>query len=309
MSKAKSVCRDWEFVSKGTEISLGKFVSEYFTPLTLGLQTGVVSTEDTEEIWEAAKEEAMEKVKGRETRRARADSPMVVETEVEKSFWLSRSDGWVINRKTKKIMLLEFKRTSDCGESYFQDMRRVAEQQHVPILTGLRALAGERGWEIEVVPMVTGQRSVREKEWLEALRIFGIGKEHGQRILGRLGRTLLDEHEKLFGSYWRLTFGPSSSMARTYRFGPPDLLREVRRRGIERVGSCRRLRTSCPLYLLQFFYHIYLVFSPYYIWICSPPPVESRTTSGKAPPQRGARLIYTRNIHRDEILICLQEVG
>ncbi len=48
MSKAKSVSRDWEFVSKGTEISLGKFVSEYFTeyftPLTLGLQTGVVST-------------------------------------------------------------------------------------------------------------------------------------------------------------------------------------------------------------------------------------------------------------------------
>jgi hypothetical protein len=170
----------------------------------------VVSTEDTDEIWEAVKEEAMEKIKGRETRRARADSPMVVETEVEKSFWLNRPDGWVINRKTKKIMLLEFKRTSDCGESYFQDMRRlgVAEQQHVPILTGLRALAGERGWEIEVVPMVAGQRSVRE-EWLEALRI---GKEDGQRILGRLGRTLLDEHEKLFGSYWRQTFGPSSSM-------------------------------------------------------------------------------------------------
>jgi hypothetical protein len=33
MGKARSVCRDWEFVSKGTEISLGKFVSEYFTPL------------------------------------------------------------------------------------------------------------------------------------------------------------------------------------------------------------------------------------------------------------------------------------
>ena len=86
MSKAKSVGRDWEFVSKGTEISLGKFVSEYFTPLTLGLQTGVVSTEDTDEIWGAAKEEAMEKTKGRETRRARATSPMVDETEVEKSF-------------------------------------------------------------------------------------------------------------------------------------------------------------------------------------------------------------------------------
>jgi hypothetical protein len=74
---------------------------EYFTPLTLGLQTGVVSTEDTEEIWEAAKEEAMEKIKGRETRRARADSPMVVETEVEKSFWLSRSDGWAERADTE----------------------------------------------------------------------------------------------------------------------------------------------------------------------------------------------------------------
>jgi hypothetical protein len=70
MSKVRSVCRDWEFVSKGTEISLGKFVSEYFTQLTLTLDspTGVVSTEDTDEIWKEAKEEAMEKVKGRANR-------------------------------------------------------------------------------------------------------------------------------------------------------------------------------------------------------------------------------------------------
>ncbi len=54
---------------------------EYFTPLTLDLQMGVVSTEDTDEIWDAAKEEAMEKTKGRETGRARADSPMVDEME------------------------------------------------------------------------------------------------------------------------------------------------------------------------------------------------------------------------------------
>jgi len=212
MGKARTVCRDWVFVSKGTEISLGRFVAEYFTPLTLDLQAGVISTEDTEAVWESAKEEAMKKTNGREVRRAGADSPMAVEAEVEKSFWLSRPDGWVINRKTKKIVLLEFKRTSDCGESYYEDMWRVADKQHIPILTGLGTLAEERGWEIEVVPLVAGQRSVREKEWLEALRIFGIGKEDGLRILGRLGRTLLEEHEKLFGNYWRQTFGPSSSM-------------------------------------------------------------------------------------------------
>jgi hypothetical protein len=117
----------------------------------------------------------------------------------------------------KKIVLLdsEFKRTSDYGESYFKDMWGVAEKQHTPIMIGLRALAEEREWEVVVVPLISGQRSVREKEWLEALRTFGIGKEDGQRIIARLGRTLLDDHEKLFGSYWWHTFGPSSIMLAT----------------------------------------------------------------------------------------------
>ena len=107
--------KDWEFVSKGTEISLGKFVPEQFTPLTLNLQTGVVSTEDTEEP-----------------------------KRVKKSFCLSRSDGWVMNRKMKKIVLLGFKRTSDAGvvglPSYFQDMWKVTKKQHTPILTVHRVL-------------------------------------------------------------------------------------------------------------------------------------------------------------------------
>ncbi len=49
MSKARSVDKDWDFVSKGTEISLG-IVSEYFTPLTFDIadiKTGVVLDEDT----------------------------------------------------------------------------------------------------------------------------------------------------------------------------------------------------------------------------------------------------------------------
>ena len=70
---------------------------------------------------------------------------MADEKEVEKSFWLSRPDGWVINRKMKKIVLLEFKRTADSSESYYQDMWKVAEKQHTPILADLRALAADRG--------------------------------------------------------------------------------------------------------------------------------------------------------------------
>jgi len=90
MSKARSVSKEWEFVSKGTETSLGKFVLEHLTPLTLDVQTGVVSAEDTAEIWEAAKEDAIEKVRGNKNRATWADAPMVDEKEVEKSFWPSR---------------------------------------------------------------------------------------------------------------------------------------------------------------------------------------------------------------------------
>ena len=77
----------------------------------------------------------------------------------------------------------------------------MTEQQHTPILRGLRALAADRDWEAEVVPLVAGQRSVKEKEWLESFRVFGIGKDDGQKIILRLGLTLLREHEKLFVSY------------------------------------------------------------------------------------------------------------
>jgi hypothetical protein len=52
-----------------------------------------------------------------------------------------------------------------------------------------------------------------------------------------------------------------------------------------------------------------LAFSPYYIRLRSPPPVESRVTLGKVPLQRGEIPIHTRDIHKDDILLCFLEVG
>ena len=123
----------------------------------------MVSDEDTPEIWEDAKEVLIEKVRRNKNRASGGDS-LLIDEEVEKSFWVNRPDGWVVNRKMKKIILLEFKGTADYSESYYRDMWRVAEQQHTPILTGLRVLETDRGWEVEVVPLVTGQRSTKEKE-------------------------------------------------------------------------------------------------------------------------------------------------
>jgi hypothetical protein len=81
------------------------------------------------------------------------------------------------------------------------------------------------------LPLVAGQRSVREKEWLEAMKTFGIGAEDGGKIIYRLGSLLLSEHEKLFGSYRRQVFGPPSSLTHLLGkglsvFGPQTLSRE-----------------------------------------------------------------------------------
>ena len=86
MIKTHSVDKDWEFVSKGTEISMGRFVSEHFTTLTLDIKTGLISDEDTEEIWETAKEVVIEKVRRNKNRTSGGDSILIDEEEVEKSF-------------------------------------------------------------------------------------------------------------------------------------------------------------------------------------------------------------------------------
>ena len=65
------------------------------------------------EVWLAAKSEAISKVRKRQGGAKGTEAPSPDEKEVEKIFLLSRPDGWVINKKTKRIIMLEFKRTSD----------------------------------------------------------------------------------------------------------------------------------------------------------------------------------------------------
>ena len=64
MCKACSVCKEWNFVSRGTELSVGRFLIEYFTPLTLGDQhQGARSDEDVIEVWATAKSATIIKVR------------------------------------------------------------------------------------------------------------------------------------------------------------------------------------------------------------------------------------------------------
>jgi hypothetical protein len=82
---------------------------------------------------------------------------------------------------------------SRCEGRYYSDMKSIVERQHTPILEGLNVLTGEWGWVVEVIPLVSGQRSVWEKEWLEVMKTFGIRTEDGKRIMCRLGSLLLSD--------------------------------------------------------------------------------------------------------------------
>jgi hypothetical protein len=66
------------------------------------------------EVWLAAKSEAISKVRRMQGGAKGTEAPSPDEKEVEMTFWLS----WVINKKTKRIIMFEFKRTSDTAETY-----------------------------------------------------------------------------------------------------------------------------------------------------------------------------------------------
>jgi hypothetical protein len=73
-----------------------KFVPEYFTPLTLDLKTGMVSTEDTDQIWEVAKKESME-------RPVRADSTMTDDRRTGGGKVLNSKGQVMLQRTTSRI--------------------------------------------------------------------------------------------------------------------------------------------------------------------------------------------------------------
>ncbi len=59
------------------------------------------------------------------------------------------------------------------------DMWKVTKKQYTPILTGLWVLVEERGWEVDVVPLVVGQRSVREESGWNPSGSLGSGTSEG----------------------------------------------------------------------------------------------------------------------------------
>ena len=67
-------------------------------------------------------------------------------------------------------------------------------------------------WTVEQLSFVAGHKSVSTSVWHDLLSKFGISKEDRVKVIKNLGRTLLDELENLFRSYWDHHLGVSDGL-------------------------------------------------------------------------------------------------
>ena len=127
-------------------------------------------------------------------------------------FWRRRPDGFAVNEREHVIYILEFKRVSDTSDQYVSETQKLAETQHLAVTQGLKSLFKGTQWTVEQLSFVAGHKSVSASVWHDLLSKFSIGKEDRAKVIKNLGRTLLDELENLFRSYWAHRLGVSDGL-------------------------------------------------------------------------------------------------
>jgi hypothetical protein len=85
---------------------------------------------------------------------------------------------------------------------YVSETQQLAETQHLAVTQGLKKLFKDTQWTVEQLSFVVGHKSVSTSVWHDLLLKLNIRKEDRVKVIKNLGRTLLDEPENLFRSYW-----------------------------------------------------------------------------------------------------------
>ena len=121
----------------------------------------------------------------------------------EASLSQQRFDGVLLDSrgKTKRLIIVEFKRRSDTMDNYWLRGKLEAEAQYRDLRQGIQMSLPE-GWECVFVPIIAGTLSVGEDAWNDAMETLGIAKSTGQRIRKELVNTLLEECDNILRSYY-----------------------------------------------------------------------------------------------------------
>ena len=126
--------------------------------------------------------------------RALGDAPEGDEIKGARSYPDSRG-------KTKRLIIIEFKRRSDTMDNYWLEGKLEAEAQYRDLYQGIQWSLPE-GWECAFVPIIVGTVSGGEDEWGKAMEAIGIARYAGQRIRRELVSTLLEEFDNILRSYY-----------------------------------------------------------------------------------------------------------
>ena len=108
--------------------------------------------------------------------------------------------------------------TKTCRELYRRttltsaQAQELGETQHLVITQGIKRLFKDTQWTVEQLSFVVGHKSVSASVCHDLLSKFGISKEDRVKVIKNLGRTLLDELENLFRSYWTHRLGVSDGL-------------------------------------------------------------------------------------------------
>ena len=113
-----------------------------------------------------------------------------------------RFDGVLLDSrgKTKKLIIVEFKRRSDTFDNYWLKGKLEAEAQYRDLCQGIQRSLPE-GWECIFLPIIVGTVSIGEDEWGNTMEALGIAKGAGQRIRKELMKALLEECDNILRSY------------------------------------------------------------------------------------------------------------
>jgi ribonuclease HI len=209
--------KGWNFLTLEGEQSMQSFwkktCRELYRQTTLTAAQAQEMTDEELEgtMWEAARpwEEQWEALQADESK---VEGQVIDEDDRQARFWRRRPDGFAVNEKEHVIYVLEFKRVADNGEKYVSETQKLAETQHLAITQGLKRLFKDTQWTVEQLSFVAGHKSVSASAWHDLLSKFGISKEDRMKVIKNLGRTLLDELENLFRSYWAHRLGVSDGL-------------------------------------------------------------------------------------------------
>ena len=217
IAAASPESKGWAFLTLEGEQSMQTFWKKTCRELYRRTTLTEAQTRETtdqvldEAMWEAARpwEEKWESLKMNQNKMTEQE---LDDEDRQTRFWRRRPDGFAVNEKEHIIYVLEFKRVSDAGHEYVAETQKLAEAQHLAVTQGLQKLFKDTQWTVAQLSFVTGHKSVSASIWHDLLLKFSIRKEDRVRVIKNLGRTLLDELENLFRSYWGHRLGVSDGL-------------------------------------------------------------------------------------------------